>query len=210
MLSGQKLRVGLGPTVLLRPSHVPTVDLRRAGQRAERVASLLPPWAESLAPPGRGRARRVGRRTAVPPHALRCRPYAPLGTAEADAVEAQWQSLRLKWQWSHAAHQLRVPGRPYPGIVPLLEAAAAQPRLRRLHPFNSHFALRFSSSTSYPWTVQAGSIEPLHNGRFKVSRRNPSAVIGEVDTAEEAVTLVLALLPTGSDPVITASEEERV
>ncbi|MFD8793549.1 DUF6193 family natural product biosynthesis protein [Streptomyces vinaceus] len=79
-----------------------------------------------------------------------------------------------------------------------------------MYPFNSHFALRFSSSTSYPWTVQAGSIEPLRNGRFKVRRRNPSAVIGEVDTAEEAVTLVLELLPTGSDPVITASEEERV
>jgi hypothetical protein len=30
-------------------------------------------------------------------------------------------------------------------------------------------------------------------------------VIGEVDTAEEAVALVLDLLPTDSDPVITAS-----
>ncbi|MFI9243917.1 DUF6193 family natural product biosynthesis protein [Streptomyces sp. NPDC053086] len=126
----------------------------------------------------------------------------------ADAVEAHWLSLRLKWQWSRAVHQIRAPGRPYPGIVPLLEAAAAQPRLRRLYPFTSHFALLFSSSTSYPWTVQAGSIEPLDNGRFKVRRRDPLAVIGEVDTAEEAVTLVLQLLPTGSEPVITSSEDE--
>ncbi|WP_329111990.1 DUF6193 family natural product biosynthesis protein [Streptomyces sp. NBC_01353] len=54
------------------------------------------------------------------------------------------------------------------------------------------------------------AIEPLHNGRFIVRRRNPFAVIGEVDTAEEAVTLVLELLPTGSEPVITSSEDERV
>lgn len=109
----------------------------------------------------------------------------------------------------HAAHQIRSPGRPYPGIVPLLDAAAAQPGLRRLYPFTSHFALLFSSSTSYPWTLQAGSIEPLRNGRFKVFRRKPFAVIGEVGTAEEAVTLVLELLPAGSEPVITASADEH-
>jgi hypothetical protein len=107
-------------------------------------------------------------------------------------------------------HQIRSPGRPYPGIVPLLETAAAQPRLRRLYPFTSHFALLFSSSTSYPWTVQAGSIEPLHNGRFKIRRRSPFTVIGEVETAEEAVALVLELLPTGPEPVITASADEHV
>ncbi|MFI1177278.1 DUF6193 family natural product biosynthesis protein [Streptomyces melanogenes] len=147
---------------------------------------------------------------ALPPRPVLPDMAAARSRGPADAVEAHWQSLRLKWQWSHAAHQIRAPGRAYPGIVPLLEAAAAQPRLRRLYPFTSHFALLFSSSTSYPWAVQAGSIEPLHNGRFKVRRRNPFVVIGEVDTAEEAVTLVLELLPTGSDPVITAAEDERV
>ncbi len=107
-------------------------------------------------------------------------------------------------------HQIRSPQRPYPGIVPLLEAAAAQPRLRRLYPFTSHFALLFSSSTSYPWTVQAGWIEPLHNGRFKVRRRSPFAAISEVETAEEAVALVLEALPTGHEPVITASADEHM
>jgi hypothetical protein len=128
----------------------------------------------------------------------------------ADVVEAHWQSLRLSWQWRHAVHEIRSPGRPYPGIVPLLDAAAAQPRLRRLYPFTSHFALLFSSSTSYPWSVQAGSIEPLHNGRFKVRRRSPFAVIGEVETAEEAVAMVLELLPTGPGPIVTASADEHV
>ncbi|MFJ6088173.1 DUF6193 family natural product biosynthesis protein [Streptomyces sp. NPDC092369] len=127
----------------------------------------------------------------------------------ADVVEAHWQSLLLSWQWKQAVHQLRMPGRPYPRIVPLLEAAAAQPRLRRLYPFTSHFALLFSSSTSYPWTVQAGSIEPLDNGRFTVRRRSPVAVIGDVETAEEAVALLLELLPTGPEPVLTAHADEH-
>ncbi|MFF0160733.1 DUF6193 family natural product biosynthesis protein [Streptomyces sp. NPDC005263] len=118
----------------------------------------------------------------------------------ADVVEAHWQSLRLSWQWRHAVHRVRSPGRPYPDTVALWEAAAAQPRLRRLCPFTSHFALLFSSSTSYPWNVQAGSIEPLDNGRFKVRRGSTSAVIGDVETAEEAVAMVLDLLPTGPEP----------
>ncbi|MFI1928686.1 DUF6193 family natural product biosynthesis protein [Streptomyces sp. NPDC020377] len=62
----------------------------------------------------------------------------------------------------------------------------------------------------YTLGVQAGSIEPLHNGRFTVRRRSPFAVIGEVETAEEAVALVLELLPTGPEPVITASADKHV
>lgn len=131
------------------------------------------------------------------------------GRGPADAVEAWWQCLRLTWRWSHAVHRIRWPGRPYPGIVPLLEAAAAQPRLRRLYPFTSHFTLYFSSSTGYPWIVRGGSVEPLRDGRFRVRRRDPVAVIGEVDTAEEAVNLVLELLPPGSEPVITSVADER-
>ncbi|MEV6006114.1 DUF6193 family natural product biosynthesis protein [Streptomyces sp. NPDC051976] len=127
----------------------------------------------------------------------------------AAAVEAHWQSVRLAWLWRQAVHEIRRPGRAYPPVVALLDAAAAQPRLRRLYPFTSHFALLFSSSTSYPWAVQGGSIEPMDNGRFTVRRRDPSAVIGEVGTAEEAVALVLALLPAGHEPVITASADER-
>ncbi|MBK3582111.1 hypothetical protein JHN63_51980 [Streptomyces sp. MBT65] len=58
--------------------------------------------------------------------------------------------------------------------------------------------------------MHGGSIEPLRNGRFKVRQRSPFAVIGEVETAEEAVTLLLELLPAGPEPVITASAEEHV
>ncbi|WP_420707545.1 DUF6193 family natural product biosynthesis protein [Streptomyces sp. NRRL S-1022] len=131
------------------------------------------------------------------------------GRGPADVVEAHWQALRLTWEWKHAVHRIRSPGRPFPDIVPLLAAAAVQPRLRRLYPFTSHFALLFSSSTSYPWTVHGGSIEPLPDGRFKVRGRGTSTVVGEAGTAEEAVALVLALLPAGPEPVITDSADDQ-
>jgi hypothetical protein len=47
-------------------------------------------------------------------------------------------------------------------------------------------------------------------GRFKVRRHNPSVVIGEVATAEEAVLLVIELLPINSEPVITAHADKPV
>ncbi|MEU6275624.1 DUF6193 family natural product biosynthesis protein [Streptomyces populi] len=125
-------------------------------------------------------------------------------------VEAQWLSIQLAWQWTRDVHEIRSPGRPWPGIVPLLKAAAAAPRLRRLYPFTSHFALLFSSHTGYPWIIQAGPIEPLHNGSFRVHRRDPSTVIGEFETAEEAVDLVVKLLPPDFEPVITVPADNRV
>ncbi|NEA68692.1 hypothetical protein G3I56_40465 [Streptomyces sp. SID12488] len=123
----------------------------------------------------------------------------------AAAVEARWLSLQLSWQWARDVHEIRSPGHPYPGIVPLLEAAAATPRLRRLYPFTSHFALLFSSRTNYPWILQAGSTEPLRSGSFMVRRRDPHAVVGEVETAAEAVNLAVRLLPADFEPVVTAS-----
>nr|WP_239149709.1 DUF6193 family natural product biosynthesis protein [Streptomyces sp. SID12501] len=127
----------------------------------------------------------------------------------AAAVEARWLSLQLSWQWARDVHEIRSPGHPYPGIVALLEAAAATPRLRRLYPFTSHFTLLFSSRTNYPWTVQAGSIEPLRSGSFTVRRRDPLAVVGEVETATEAVNLAVKLLPADFEPVVTTSADKH-
>ncbi len=127
----------------------------------------------------------------------------------AAAIEARWLSLQLSWQWARDVHEIRSPGHPYPGIVPLLEAAAATPRLRRLYPFTSHFALLFSSRTDYPWILQAGSIEPLRNGSFKVRRRDPLTVVGQVETAAEAVDLAVKLLPADFEPVITHSADKH-
>ncbi|WP_329180774.1 DUF6193 family natural product biosynthesis protein [Streptomyces decoyicus] len=57
----------------------------------------------------------------------------------AEAVEARWQQLMRVWQWQRERHEALTPGKPYPGILPLLEAARADPCLRQLYPFTSHF-----------------------------------------------------------------------
>ncbi|WP_425461236.1 DUF6193 family natural product biosynthesis protein [Kitasatospora atroaurantiaca] len=56
----------------------------------------------------------------------------PAATAEL-GEQQRLLRLRLRWQWMREAHEIRRPGMAYPGIVPLLEAAAAEPRLRGLY-----------------------------------------------------------------------------
>ncbi|WP_194293052.1 DUF6193 family natural product biosynthesis protein [Streptomyces smaragdinus] len=125
----------------------------------------------------------------------------------AAAVDACWENLLLHWHWRHAANEALRPGRPVPPLIPLVTAAAAEPRLRRLYPYTSHYFLRFSSTTHYPYANQGGMIEPLINGNFRVHRRDPHADLGEFTTAEEAVARVVRLLPD-TDPEVTAGRDE--
>ncbi|RKE23294.1 DUF6193 family natural product biosynthesis protein [Streptomyces sp. TLI_171] len=76
----------------------------------------------------------------------------------------------------------------------LWEAAFAEPRLRRLFPVTSHHVLWFSSSATLPFERVGGAVDPLHSGAYLVHQRGGETVT--VDTAEEAVALVVASLPT--------------
>jgi hypothetical protein len=118
------------------------------------------------------------------------------------AANAAWQRLGQRWRWYCEDHEARYPGTPYPDLIALFEAASAEPGLRRLCPYTSHFALCFSSTPRYPWKVQAGAIDPLFSGRFRVIRRRPTALLAETRTAEEAVALTAGLLTPGPDPAI--------
>lgn len=128
-----------------------------------------------------------------------------LGPAE--FVEVSWQRLLLSWR-AMRDHQLASrPDRPYPPIVPLLEAAYAEPRLRQLHPFTSHHSLNLSSCTEFPYLVQVPAVDPLPDGRFRVRLARSAGVLGWADTAEEAVALVAAHIPPGLGPAVTRAED---
>lgn len=118
-----------------------------------------------------------------------------------EGVEAAWQSLTGAWRWREEKHRALWPGQPFPSVVALLEAAAAEPRLRRLQPYTSHEALNFSSSVSFPWVRQAGVVVPLYNGRFQVHRCRRTVLVAEVATPEEAVAVVVTLLPEHEPPL---------
>ncbi len=84
------------------------------------------------------------------------------------------------------------------GVLALIEAASARPELRRLYPFTSHCVLRFSSRGSHPLEADAPSVEPLRDGGFRVLSPSMKRVLGEADTAEAAVALVVARLPAAT------------
>ncbi|MEU2389934.1 DUF6193 family natural product biosynthesis protein [Streptomyces sp. NPDC007369] len=111
-----------------------------------------------------------------------------------ESVEARWQRLPTTWRLmlDRGDSQAAATGR---GVLALIEAASAQPELRRLYPFTTRCVLRFGSGSGLPTETDTPAVEPLRDGRFRVLSPSLTRVIGETDTAEAAVALLLAQLP---------------
>ncbi|MFJ9011022.1 DUF6193 family natural product biosynthesis protein [Streptomyces canus] len=110
----------------------------------------------------------------------------------AAAVEAQWELLREK--------AAETPGFPEFGL--LVEAAYAEPRLRRLFPFTSHWTVAFSSCTGRPYHDEV-AIRPVYGGGPYIVLRHPNTgAYGEVPTVAEAVAVALAHLPDSVGPAV--------
>lgn len=117
----------------------------------------------------------------------------------AAVVELKWRTMR-----EQAAE-----GPDFPEFGTLIEAAHAEPRLRQLYVFSSHWTLGFSSCTGYPFRVEV-AIAPGHGGApYRVMQRPYSASIGETATAEEAVRLAVSQLPAGLGPAIAGTAEQH-
>ncbi|MFJ1863703.1 DUF6193 family natural product biosynthesis protein [Streptomyces sp. NPDC088097] len=122
----------------------------------------------------------------------------------AAVVEAVWEGLVLAAHWQRDRHDLRRPGRPYPPLLALLEAARADPVLGRLRPYTSHCTLLFSACVDFPYDVRVSSVEPLSDGRFRVRPRGGATAEGYADTPEAALALITADLPAGLGPAAGA------
>ncbi|MFC9943088.1 DUF6193 family natural product biosynthesis protein [Streptomyces pratensis] len=90
----------------------------------------------------------------------------------------------------------------------MLRAAYAEPRLRELFPKVSHGALYFSRCIHYPRTMDVGTLLRRAGGGFMVHRRSDGSILGEPETVEEAVALIVANLPAGCGPAIDGSAED--
>ncbi|MEU6891979.1 DUF6193 family natural product biosynthesis protein [Streptomyces sp. NPDC046557] len=110
----------------------------------------------------------------------------------ADAVEARWQRMPLTWRLVRDRAESKTLSQ---GVLSLLAAASAEPGLRRLYPFTKQWTLWFSSRTSPPFNVDVPAVEPLPDGRFRVRGPRAAQLLGETDTAEAAIALVVAHLP---------------
>ncbi|MFF7922727.1 DUF6193 family natural product biosynthesis protein [Streptomyces mirabilis] len=131
-----------------------------------------------------------------------------IGVARPMPWEARWRQPAPAWQWRRERQEVLRPGMGYPGIVDLIEAAGAERTLRQLYPYNSHFALHLSSCTRYPYVLRVPSVLPRYDGRFRAFVPRVGTLLGETDTAEAAVALVVAHLPAGLGPAVVGSADD--
>ena len=91
--------------------------------------------------------------------------------------------------------------------VTLVGAAHAEPLLRQLYPSSSHQDLHISRCTD-DWSWDVPFVMHLPGGRYLVAGPSRSQIVGEADTAEEAVALVVDGLPPGCGPAVVGGREE--
>jgi hypothetical protein len=90
----------------------------------------------------------------------------------------------------------------------LLEAAYAEPRLRRLFPRTEMGELHLSRCTEWPWTRDVPYIQPAASGDYRVSGPSRAETVGPAATAQEAVAMVVDRLPPGTGSVFVGTREE--
>lgn len=114
--------------------------------------------------------------------------------AEADPTrmtEGEWQGMRreaadLEYDWQ-------------PAYQALIEAAYAEPALRALYPFTSHWVLRFSTSTRPLLTVVGPCLRA--GDTFTVGTGIVTPDLGSFARPGEAVAAAVRHLPAGVGPV---------
>ncbi|MFD5621312.1 DUF6193 family natural product biosynthesis protein [Streptomyces yangpuensis] len=115
----------------------------------------------------------------------------------AAVVDVQW--LRIREQ---AAAEPQ-----FPEFGLLVEAAHAEPRLRQLYPFSSHWTLGFNAHTGSPCPPVI-AVAPAYDGLPYRVRDSPHGdCLAEAATAQEAVALAVAHLPTGTGAAVAGAAE---
>lgn len=109
-------------------------------------------------------------------------------------TESEWQGMRRKaaeldYDWAETYQAL-------------IEAAHAEPALRALYPFTSHWVLRFSSTTRPDLAIVGPSLFANGDGTYGVGRGFITQNLGVFTTAREAVAAAVGHLPPGLGPVV--------
>ncbi|PVC84455.1 hypothetical protein DBP20_18660 [Streptomyces sp. CS131] len=94
-------------------------------------------------------------------------------------------------------------------INPAVPRAAYQhPALRELWPMVSHGVLYLSRSIRYPWSRDIPTAFRQGGGGYQVRRQPDQALLGVVDTLEEAYVLIATSLPDGCGPAIDGTADD--
>ncbi|MFI1972310.1 hypothetical protein BLA24_31900 [Streptomyces cinnamoneus] len=89
----------------------------------------------------------------------------------------------------------------------IARAAYAEPRLRELFPLVSHGALTLSRCTRSPWSNDVPTLYRRAGGGYVVIRYGEGR-LGEPDTVEEAVALIVANLPAGCGAAVDGTADD--
>ncbi|GAB3248996.1 DUF6193 family natural product biosynthesis protein [Kineosporia babensis] len=126
----------------------------------------------------------------------------------AHVVDLRWRNLLtgLQKDTVSADPGIRARGQ---DALPLAEAAAAEPQLRQLSPYLSHYTLHFSRCTGQPPTADVPFVVPLGEdyevrGNWTIDRFQ---TLGRATTAQQAVALVLNHLPPRCGPAVSGTSE---
>ncbi|MFE4632642.1 DUF6193 family natural product biosynthesis protein [Streptomyces sp. NPDC056773] len=109
-------------------------------------------------------------------------------------TESEWQSMRQKAEQLESASWRRA-------FQALIEAARAEPALRALYPFTSHWVLRFSTTTRPSLTLAGPCLFANSDGTFGVGAGFLTPDLGLFTTAHEAVALAVRHLPPALGPI---------
>lgn len=128
-------------------------------------------------------------------------PFVELTRLAEAAEQGPEQLVAAQWQWLREdAEQAN-----WPEHQALVEAAHAEPRLRQLYPYTSHWSLRFSTTTGFPFSPDAVCLEATLNGLFIAKTSFRGAVLGQTGTAEEAVSIAVGHLAGDPGPATAGS-----
>ncbi|MEV5595406.1 DUF6193 family natural product biosynthesis protein [Streptomyces sp. NPDC052496] len=94
----------------------------------------------------------------------------------------------------------------------LLAAAYAEPRLRQLFPWVGMWELHFSRCTELRWTWDVPYIGPAapgpdHSGAYYVAGPSRTQKAGRAASAQEAVAMVVARVPSNCGPAFVGTSE---
>ncbi|MYS21574.1 hypothetical protein GA0115240_132714 [Streptomyces sp. DvalAA-14] len=120
----------------------------------------------------------------------------------AEAVTVRWRLLLDHLR--EDADGLALAGR----TLALVETASAEPKLRQLYPVTSHWSLHFTTCTGFPYSWDVPFVDPLSDGRYRVCGPARGTVIGEADTAEQAVAMVVGALPADCGPAVAGTAND--
>ena len=117
-------------------------------------------------------------------------------------TESEWQGKRQ--QAAELEHDWQEP------YQALIEAAYAEPALRALYPFTSHWALRFSTTTRPHLTVVGPCLTAGSDSTYGLGNGFITPDLGLFPTAHEAVAQAVRRLPSDVGPVTLEGHDDRL